>query len=111
MVELLRHPVERAVAGMTLGMIRWQVSAVSVVLMPQMWRSCSPVTPGSASRCARTAAASTPSGTASKARPIALFNRPQVPMTMTAETTRLTTGSSHNQPVHQIAMPAATTRR
>ena len=29
-------------------MIRWQVSAVSVVLMPQICRSCSPVTPGSA---------------------------------------------------------------
>ena len=40
---------------------------------------------------------------------MALFTRPQVPMTITAETTRLTTGSSHSQPVSAITIPAATT--
>ena len=30
---------------------------------------------------------------------MALFTKPQVPMTITAETTRLTAGSSHIQPV------------
>ena len=40
---------------------------------------------------------------------MALFTRPQVPMMMTADTKRLTVGSTHSQPVSQIAIPAAAT--
>ena len=40
---------------------------------------------------------------------MALFKRPQVPKTMTAETTGLTAGSSHSQLMSQITIPAAAT--
>ena len=45
-VKLLRDLAQHRVAGMATGITRWQVKAVSVVLMPQMCRSCNPMTPG-----------------------------------------------------------------
>ena len=50
-----------------------------------------------------------PSGTASRARPIALFSKSQVPITMTTETTRLIAGSSHSHAVRPMISPATTT--
>ena len=90
-------------------MTRWQDSAVSVVESGQMCRSWTSLTPGMEARCRFTAARSTESGTPATAMVTAWRRMPQVANRITALTTRLTTGSTHSQPVSEMTNPATTT--
>jgi hypothetical protein len=65
--------------GLPSGFNKWAVSAVSFVLMAQMCKSCTAITPGSLARYPRTAFASIPAGTAWSARFIESLSNPQVP--------------------------------
>ncbi|MNY64093.1 hypothetical protein D3C86_2011450 [compost metagenome] len=76
---------------------------------PQMCRSCTALTPGSARNASRTSATSTPLGAASKARLTESFNRLQVPIMMTTTMPRLTRASITAQPVSRMTAPATTT--
>ena len=108
-IEVDAEIVKKGVAGGPPGMTRWQVSAVSVVLIGQMCRSWTEVTPGRAARKARTSVGSMWRGAAAIAISNNSLSRPQVPQTIAALTARLTSGSSHSQPVTRTARPAATT--
>ena len=90
-------------------MTRWQVRAVSVVLMGQMCRSCRAVTPGRAPRASLTLRGSMASGTACSTMLRDSRKRPQVPQMIRPEITRLTRGSMKVQPVSQMTPPATTT--
>src|SRR5205085_2666464 len=87
---------------------REPVRAVSVVLIGQMCRSCTAVTPGTAARKSRTAPSSIPSGTAS--RPIFTLarSRPHEPQPITPTISKLVKGSIHAAPVHSTSPPAIT---
>ena len=101
--------VRNASPGWPPGITRCAVSAFSVVLIGQMWRSCTRATPGSAASSAATFAGSIPGGTAFSAMPSESRNSPQVPPRITATITRLTTGSIHAARSTGSASPATTT--
>ena len=63
--ELVRQIAQKRVPGAPAGTTRCAVSAHSVVLIPQMWRSCTALTPSCPARKPRTAPSSICRGTAS----------------------------------------------
>ena len=90
-------------------MTRCVVSAVSVVLIGQMCRSCTASTPGCAARNRRTPASSIPGGTPSRPSFIESLNNRHDDSPITATITRLVAGSIHVRPVSVISRPAPTT--
>ncbi len=104
------HTSARNVGRISLaGITRCAVSAVSVVLIAQMCRSCTSTTPGSAPRNDFTSLGSMPSGTASRIRSNDLRISDQVPTRIVSASTMLTTGSSHCHPVNTMNTPVIAT--
>ena len=109
-VQLVGGVLQEGIVGMALAASPGARSSRSRdVPMAQTCRSCTRATPGSDSSSACTACRSTPSGTPSNSRCSDCLNRLQVPTTMTAAISRLTTGSSQVQPNHSARPPATTT--
>ena len=84
------------------GGTRWAVRAFSVVLMPQICRSWTSLTPGRSRRYSRTSPLFTDAGTACSARSRDSRISDHVPQMIMPPMARLTAGSSHAQPVTRI---------
>ena len=89
----------KASPGKPPGMTRCAVSANSVVLIGQMWRSWIRATPGRAPRCASTASGSMPRGTPASAMVTDSRSMSTEAIRMIAATIRLAIGSTQTQPV------------